>query len=146
MFRNAKRHSARNVPNFWAFASTSLPVWFCAASVAALVLIAASDAFANVCKPKRPLRAIVVTTMGPCHYDPETFSFAGDPVQQAACLIRPVARWAKLGPTLESLPRGGHDDPQNFDVESFARSLEMLLSRLSRTEEPRVLLNPAAAD
>jgi hypothetical protein len=40
--------------------------------------------------------------------------------------------------------RGGHDDPQNFDLDSFAHSLEMLLDRLSRTEEPNVLLIPGA--
>jgi hypothetical protein len=38
--------------------------------------------------------------------------------------------------------RDGHDDPQNFDLEAFAHSLEMLLDRLSRTEEPNVLLIP----
>jgi hypothetical protein len=40
--------------------------------------------------------------------------------------------------------RGGHDDPQNFDLESFAHSLEMLLDQLSRTERPLVQLAPAA--
>jgi hypothetical protein len=36
--------------------------------------------------------------------------------------------------------RGGHDDPQNFDLESFAHSLEKLLDRLSSTGEPSILL------
>jgi hypothetical protein len=79
-------------------------VWLQAAGVAVLVLAAPFDAFGAACRPKRPLPAIVVTTMGPCNFDPDSFSFAGDPVQQAACLVRPVARWAKLGPTLSSLP------------------------------------------
>lgn len=42
--------------------------------------------------------------MGPCTFDPATLSFAGEPAQQAACLVRPVGPWAKLGPLLESLP------------------------------------------
>jgi hypothetical protein len=40
--------------------------------------------------------------------------------------------------------RGGHDDPQNFDLDAFAHSLEMLLDALSRTEEPSVVLIPGA--
>jgi hypothetical protein len=79
-------------------------VWLRAAGVAVLVLATPFDAFGAECRPKRPLPAVVVTTMGPCNFDPDSFSFAGDPVQQAACLVRPVARWAKLGPTLSSLP------------------------------------------
>jgi hypothetical protein len=102
MFPESERDRARNVPGFWAFPSMSF--WLSAASIAALLVSAPVEAFANVCKPKRPLPTIVVTTMGPCHYDPDSFSFAGDPAEQAACLIRPVARWAKLGPTLASLP------------------------------------------
>ncbi len=84
--------------------SSGAGVWLQAAGVAVLVLAAPFDAFGAACRPKRPLPAIVVTTMGPCSFDPDSFSFAGDPVQQAACLVRPVARWAKLGPTLSSLP------------------------------------------
>jgi hypothetical protein len=72
--------------------------------IAILVLAAPFDAFGANCKPKRPLPAIVVTTMGPCNFDPDTFSFAGDPAQQAACLVRPVVTWAKLGPVPSSLP------------------------------------------
>jgi hypothetical protein len=104
MLRNTERDRARNAPNFWPVPSIRLRAWIWAAGIAGVALTAPPDAFANVCKPKRPLSPIVVTTMGPCHYDPENFSFAGDPVQQAACLIRPVARWGKLGPAMSSLP------------------------------------------
>ena len=45
---------------------------------------------------------------------------------------------------IDSDIHGGHDDPQNFDLDAFAHSLEMLLDRLSRTEEPGVLLTPRA--
>ena len=37
--------------------------------------------------------------------------------------------------------RNGHDDPQNFNLEAFARSLETLLRRLPRREEPMVSLD-----
>src|SRR5262249_37876743 len=74
------------------------------ACIALLVLAAPLDAFGNVCRPRRPLPAIVVTTMGPCNFDPDSFSFTGDPAQQAECLIRSSARRAKLGPWLSSLP------------------------------------------
>jgi hypothetical protein len=105
MDRNAGRVRARELAGWWPVKSPGAAVWLRAAGVAILVLAAAPlDAFAAVCRPKRPLPAIVVTTMGPCNFDPDSFSFAGDPVEQAACLIRPVARWAKLGPTLTSLP------------------------------------------
>jgi hypothetical protein len=90
--------------NPWSIRSARAAVWLWAAGTAVFVLAAPLDAFGKACRPKRPLPAIVVTTMGPCNFDPDSFSFAGDPVQQAACLIRPVARWAKLGPTLPSLP------------------------------------------
>ncbi len=42
--------------------------------------------------------------MGPCGFDLDRLSFAGDAAQQAACLMRPVGRWAKLGPPLPNLP------------------------------------------
>ena len=41
--------------------------------------------------------------MGPCAFDPERASFAGEPVAQAACLLRSVAL-ARLGPSLDSIP------------------------------------------
>jgi len=104
MDRNAGRDRARKLPCRWSVKSPGAGVWLRAAGIAVLVLAAPLDAFGTVCRPKRPLPAIVVTTMGPCNFDPDSFSFIGDPVQQAACLVRPVARWAKLGPPLPSLP------------------------------------------
>lgn len=61
------------------------------------------DAWAD-CRPRHPLRPVVARTMGPCGFDPELLSFAGTPAQQAACLLRPIARLAKLGPVLTDLP------------------------------------------
>ena len=68
-----------------------------------IVPVAPFDALAN-CKPKKPRPTIVLRTMGPCAFDAERLSFAGDPAQQAACLTRPVAKLGKLGPVPEALP------------------------------------------
>jgi hypothetical protein len=64
-----------------------------------------ADAFAGQCRPRRPLPSVVLRTMGPCDFNVETLSFAGNAVQQAACLMRPVHRWAHLGPPLANLPK-----------------------------------------
>jgi hypothetical protein len=56
------------------------------------------------CKPRKPRPTIMLNSMGPCAFDPGGLQFAGDPKQQAACLLRPVAKLAKLGPVLEKLP------------------------------------------
>jgi hypothetical protein len=69
------------------------------------VLPVLHSAFANECKPRRPLPAITLKSMGPCNFNVETLSFAGNAVEQAACLIRPVSSWAHLGPPLEELPQ-----------------------------------------
>lgn len=42
--------------------------------------------------------------MGPCGFDPETLSFAGDPARQTACLAQPVGRWGKLDGPLQAIP------------------------------------------
>ena len=62
------------------------------------------SAWANRCRPRKPLRPVVLASMGPCIFEPENASFAGDPTQQVRCLLRPVGKRAKLGPPLESLP------------------------------------------
>jgi hypothetical protein len=63
------------------------------------------DAFATQCRPRRPLPSVVLKTMGPCNFNPDTLSFAGSPVEQAECLIRPVNPWAHLGAPLAELPK-----------------------------------------
>jgi hypothetical protein len=62
-------------------------------------------AFAGECRPRRPLPAITLKTMGPCNFNADTLSFAGSQVEQAVCLIRPVNSWARLGPPLDELPK-----------------------------------------
>jgi hypothetical protein len=63
------------------------------------------SAFASDCRPRRPLPAITLKSMGPCNFNADTLSFAGNAVEQAACLIRPVNPWAHLGPPLGELPK-----------------------------------------
>jgi hypothetical protein len=81
--------------------------WFVGAALAIelATLLAPLDALATQCRPRRALPYVILKTMGPCSFDVETLSFAGDPLQQAACLIRPVNRWAHLGPPLAELPK-----------------------------------------
>lgn len=62
------------------------------------------DAFAQRCQPRRPRPAVVLTTLGPCEFNPETLSFAGEPSQQAMCLMRSGDSRRNLGPHLETLP------------------------------------------
>lgn len=47
---------------------------------------------------------VTIRNMGPCNFDPETLSFAGDAQQQAKCLLTPVREGGKLGTPLEKLP------------------------------------------
>jgi hypothetical protein len=62
------------------------------------------EAFAQRCQPRRRLPAIVLTTPGPCEFNPATFDFAGTPDQQAMCLMRSGNARRNLGPMLETLP------------------------------------------
>jgi hypothetical protein len=68
-------------------------------------LLIPNTAFATQCRPRRPLPSVILRTMGPCDFNVETLSFAGNSVEQAACLVRPVNRWAHLGPPLGNLPK-----------------------------------------
>ncbi len=68
------------------------------------VLLDPQAAFASRCRPRRPLPTVTLKSMGPCNFNAETMSFAGSPIEQAECLIRPVNPWAHLGPPLEELP------------------------------------------
>jgi hypothetical protein len=62
-------------------------------------------AFAAPCRPRRPLPTVILKSMGPCNFDADALSFAGNSVEQAECLIRPVKQWAHLGPPRAELPK-----------------------------------------
>lgn len=44
------------------------------------------------------------TPLGLCKFDEATLSFAGDAADQARCLLRPVAKFGKIGAPLSALP------------------------------------------
>lgn len=48
-----------------------------------------------------PAAAAVV---GSCKFDTGTLSYAGQPLDQARCLLRPVAKWGQVSPTPATLP------------------------------------------
>ena len=56
------------------------------------------------CKPRRPLPTINLKDMGACQFDAQAMSFAGDPTEQAKCLMRGEDDTRNLGPPLASLP------------------------------------------
>ncbi len=70
----------------------------------ALLVAAASDAgAAGICRfPKQP--PVILKNMGPCNFDPERLHFAGEPEDQARCLLTPVEKFGKLGAPRERLP------------------------------------------
>lgn len=57
--------------------------------------------------PKRP--PVTLKTMGPCNFDPETSSFAGNPAEQMRCLVTPVRTGGYLNERLEKLPPAFQD-------------------------------------
>lgn len=74
------------------------------AIAAAVLAVTPAQTFAagNCSFKKQP--PVTVKNMGPCNFDPETLSFAGDAQQQAKCLLTPVTEGGKLGAPLEKLP------------------------------------------
>jgi hypothetical protein len=68
----------------------------------------AIDAASAACKPRRPKPQIVLKDLGlglgACSFDQETMKFAGEPLDQAKCLMRGVNASRNLVPVLETLP------------------------------------------
>jgi hypothetical protein len=62
------------------------------------------EAWSQTCKPKRPRPPVVLKSMGACAFDSDTASFAGEPAQQALCLLRAYDKSRNLGPPREALP------------------------------------------
>jgi hypothetical protein len=76
-----------------------------AATLASAMLCgSAHDAFSQSCKPNHFRAPFVLKTMGACAFDPLSLSFAGDPVEQAKCLMRGMDQTRNLAPPLETLP------------------------------------------
>jgi len=76
------------------------------ATALAVVALGASmqAAWSSSCKPHRIRAPFFVKTMGPCAFDPATLRFAGEPAEQARCLMRGMDHSRNLGPPMERLP------------------------------------------
>jgi hypothetical protein len=110
--------------------------WWLAGLILAMQWAALPDsAFATQCRPRRPLPAVVLRSMGPCNFNVDTLSFAGDSVQQAACLVRPVHPWAHLGPPLESLPKGLADRVGSPEALPDRGALRALMDEIDLTRQ-----------
>jgi hypothetical protein len=82
------------------FSIRFLAIAFCFIPVAAWA--------AGECRfPKKP--PVTLKNMGPCHFDLDTLSFAGTPLEQARCLIAPVRTGGYLNERLEKLPPAFED-------------------------------------
>lgn len=76
-----------------------------AAGLAAVILCGAAEtALGNDCKPRHPRPPIVLKDMGACSFDPQALRFAGEPVEQALCLMRGMDASRNLAPAQDSLP------------------------------------------
>ena len=69
-----------------------------------MLAVSVQAAHAEACKPRHFRPPFVVSTMGPCQFDPSTLSFAGTPAEQARCLMRGMDRTRNLDPVLPNLP------------------------------------------
>ncbi len=82
------------------FSSRFLAIAFCFLPAAAWA--------AGECRfPKKP--PVTLKNMGPCHFDLDTLSFAGTPLEQARCLLTPVRTGGYLNERLETLPPAFED-------------------------------------
>jgi hypothetical protein len=85
------------------------PAWNAAApivgGVIALIWLMTQSAIADGECRFSPQRPVTLKTMGPCEFNPDLLSFAGDAAQQAACLTTKVLKFGQLGVRNE-LPAG----------------------------------------
>jgi hypothetical protein len=72
--------------------------------VACATFIGSVNAALAACKPSHFRAPYFIRTMGPCHFDIESLSFRGTPVQQAMCLMRGMDATRNLVPTLQNPP------------------------------------------
>jgi hypothetical protein len=93
---------SRGPPGF--FARRSHPTLAATALSGLLVAASTGSALSHGCTPNHPRPLVILKDMKPCSFDRETLSFAGEPVEQAKCLMRGLDATRNLVPTLESLP------------------------------------------
>ena len=70
----------------------------------AMLAASAGTALSNDCKPAHPRPLIILKDMGACGFNPQTLSFAGEPVDQARCLMRGMDASRNLSRPLDALP------------------------------------------
>ncbi len=70
----------------------------------AMLCAAAQTASSEGCKPSHFRPLYFLKTMGPCRFDIDNLSFAGEPVEQAMCLMRGMDATRNLVPPLDRLP------------------------------------------
>jgi len=74
-------------------------------ALACAMLCGSADvAFSQSCKPSHPLPTIVLKTMGVCEFDAQSFSFRGEPAEQAKCLMRGMDETRNLAAEMANLP------------------------------------------
>jgi hypothetical protein len=69
-----------------------------------LVAAPTGSALSHGCMPNHARPLVSLKDMGPCSFDQETMSFAGEAIQQAKCLMRGMDATRNLVPALERLP------------------------------------------
>jgi hypothetical protein len=75
-----------------------------ATALSGALLAASAQVVLAGCKPSRYRPLYFLSTMGACKFDMERLAFAGEPVEQAMCLMRGMDETRNLGPPLERLP------------------------------------------
>ncbi len=75
-----------------------------AAGLSCAMLAMSASAALSECKPRHPRPLIILKDMGACKFDPQTLNFAGEPAEQARCLMRGMDASRNLGPAIETLP------------------------------------------
>src|SRR5262249_58239403 len=124
---------------------TNFGIGTLAAAVAlAMVCFAVSETSAGpTCKPSRPRPLVHLKSMGPCAFDPDTLSFVGVPLQQAACLLRALDPSRNLAPGPADVPaalaaRVGRADglPAREAVGALPRKLTLPRHSADRRERP----------
>jgi hypothetical protein len=76
-----------------------------AAIVATFALsFSAQEAWSEQCKPRHFRAPFFIKTMGRCGFDIATMSFAGEPAEQARCLMRGMDESRNLGPQMAMMP------------------------------------------
>ena len=88
---------SRGLPAFGFFARRSHPTFAATALGGLLVAASTGSALSHGCMPNHARPLVILKDMGPCSFDRQTMSFAGEPVEQAKCLMRGMDATRNLG-------------------------------------------------